>query len=133
MALSVRKASRIGIDRLAPATRVVARLLNEQVPYGSPRHPLVPAAVRVERSRVRNGQGDVGDQTALTLWFGEGPQLPAATLGGRVPRAVARTALAMAAAAAFGAMAAIATQREAERVEMEAAPRRLEGRSRATP
>ena len=72
MALSVRKASRVGIDRLAPATRVVARLLNEQVPYGSPRHPLVPAAVRVERSRVRNGQGDVGDQTALTLWFGEG-------------------------------------------------------------
>ena len=42
------------------------------------RHPLSPAAVRVERSRGRDGE-----QTAVTVWFQEGPSLPMPLLGGR--------------------------------------------------
>ncbi|MGC8460533.1 MAG: hypothetical protein ACP5OR_01625 [Candidatus Dormibacteria bacterium] len=42
---------------------------------GQPRHVLEelrPAAIRVERSHSVRG----GDQTALTVWFGDGPSLP---------------------------------------------------------
>lgn len=50
------------------------------------RHAMAPAAVRVERSRVRR-RGEEAEQVAVTMWFGEGPALPAA--GGRFGRGAA--------------------------------------------
>lgn len=41
-----------------------------------------PAALRVERSQSSGRRGERGRQTAVTLWFGEGPSLPGAG-GGR--------------------------------------------------
>jgi hypothetical protein len=52
----------------------------------SARHPMAPAAVRVERSRMR-GRRSEGEQVAVTMWFGEGPALP--TAGGRFGRGAA--------------------------------------------
>src|SRR5437868_6088735 len=46
-----------------------------------PPHPLLPSAVRVERSRRRGGRG-FADQVGGTLWFREGPALPGRGTGG---------------------------------------------------
>jgi hypothetical protein len=45
------------------------------------RHPLAPAAVRVERTRAREAE-----QTAVTVWFQEGPALPWFDAGGAPDR-----------------------------------------------
>jgi hypothetical protein len=79
------------------------------------RHPLAPAAVRVERSRVV-ADGARADQTALTVWFGTGPNLPGPTGYGSSARFVMRMAVGVLGAAALGAMGAIAAHREATRV-----------------
>jgi hypothetical protein len=79
------------------------------------RHPLTPAAVRVERARARNRRG-VAEQMAVTVWFGEGPALPAPSPGGDMARVMLRlgagvlTALAL--AAATGTVARLASSRE---------------------
>jgi hypothetical protein len=91
------------------------------------RHPLVPAALRVERSRLRSRRGETSEQTALTLWFGEGPGLPGPSGTGRTVRLVARVVVVVAGAAAIGAMGAIAGQREAERLSATADRSRLTG------
>ncbi len=80
------------------------------------RHPLAPAAVRVERSRLRGRRGESGEQTALTLWFGEGPNLPGPSGAGRAVRVMTRAAVAVIGAVAIGAMGFLASQREAERL-----------------
>jgi hypothetical protein len=79
------------------------------------RHALAPAAVRVERSRVV-ADGTRADQTALTVWFGTGPNLPGPTGHGSSARFVTRMAVGVIGAAALGAMGAIAAHREATRV-----------------
>ena len=79
------------------------------------RHPLAPAAVRVERSRMV-ADGARADQTALTVWFGTGPHLPGPTVHGSSARFVTRMAVGVLGAAALGAMGAIAAHREATRV-----------------
>jgi len=90
------------------------------------RHPLVPAAVRVERSRLRTRRGEVGDQTALTLWFGEGPALPGPSGTSRAARIVARAALAVVGAAAIGAVGVLASH-EAERLAARTEAPRIAG------
>ena len=80
------------------------------------RHPLAPAAVRVERSRLRSAAGEA-DQTAFTVWFGSGPALPSLGTTGNATRAVLRTAVAVLGAAALGALTVVAANREAARVD----------------
>lgn len=76
-----------------------------------------PAAVRIERSRVRAGEGVIADQTALTLWFGEGPSLPGLPTRGHAGRTAVRTIVGFAAAVALGAAGAIVARQEAIRLE----------------
>ena len=64
------------------------------------RHPMAPAAVRVERSRVRGRNSDA-EQVAVTMWFGEGPALPSA--GGRLGRGAVRVGAGVLSAAAVAA------------------------------
>ncbi len=117
----------LGAIRLArwPVARQAVRSLVALDSRPGQRHPLAPAALRVERSRVRHASGSA-DQTALTVWFGSGPSLPAPGLGGRASRAVLRAAAAALGAAALGALAAIAAQREVARVDAPPAVPRLE-------
>lgn len=82
-------------------------------PLFGARHPLAPAAIRVERSRVRGDRG-FGDQTALTVWFTEPPALPGPALvgaGGSSVRSVVGAAAGIAGLVALGALGAIANQR----------------------
>jgi hypothetical protein len=116
------------LSALRPAARAVWTLarrpeardaLSSLVTLSSPRpdarHPLAPAAVRVERSRLRSGAGEA-DQTAFTVWFGSGPPLPSLGTTGTATRAVLRTAVAVLGAAALGALTVVAANREAARV-----------------
>jgi len=89
-------------------------------------HPLLPSAVRVERSRHRAHNG-FADQVAVTLWFREGPDLPATVLaqnggGGELGRialrlgaGLARAGVGLAGAAALGAATVAANRLEAAR------------------
>jgi hypothetical protein len=88
------------------------------------RHPLAPAAVRVERSRAQGQRGNA-EQTALTVWFGTGPDLPSPSVGARAGSLALRASAGLLAAAALGAMGVIASQREAQRLEGAAAVRRI--------
>jgi len=87
-----------------------------------PTHPLSPAAVRVERTTSK-GEHGVAHQTALTMWFGEGPALPTPG-GGQSMRAVVGTIAGVAGMVALGALGVIASQRE-QRLEAAPALRRL--------
>ena len=75
-----------------------------------------PAAVRIERSRIHGEGGVVADQTALTLWFGEGPSLSGISVRGRATRVAVRTLAGVAAAVAIGAASALVARQEAARV-----------------
>ncbi|HEY2703139.1 MAG TPA: hypothetical protein VGL20_05565 [Candidatus Dormibacteraeota bacterium] len=87
-------------------------------------HPLLPSAVRVERSRRRGGNG-FADQVAVTLWFREGPSLPGLPPeggGGELSRialrlgiGLARAGAGLAATAAIGAATVAAQRLEAAR------------------
>jgi len=89
-------------------------------------HPLLPSAVRVERSRHRAHNG-FADQVAVTLWFREGPDLPATVFaqngGGselgrialRLGAGLARAGVGIAGAAALGAATVAANRLEAAR------------------
>jgi hypothetical protein len=86
-------------------------------------HPLLPAAVRVERSR-RRGNAGLADQVAVTLWFREGPSLPGpgavegselGRLALRVGMGLARAGVGLAGAAAVGAATVAASRLEAAR------------------
>jgi hypothetical protein len=78
-----------------------------------------PAAVRIERSHVRSEGDVVADQTALTLWFGDGPDLPDIATRGRnqATRLAVRTLVGFGAAVAIGAAGAIVARQEASRLE----------------
>jgi hypothetical protein len=78
------------------------------------RHPLAPAALRVERTRARRG-AEVAEQTAVTLWFGEGPELPAPGLSRSAWRAAAGVGATLAGAAALAVASTVAAQREGQR------------------
>jgi len=96
----------------------VAELLRRAGELGVERgrgHPLAPAALRIERSHVRQ-QGGHADQTALTVWFGSGPNLPVPSVQRGAARFAGKAAAAVVGAAALGAMAVIASHREAERL-----------------
>ena len=90
-------------------------------------HAVSPAAVRVERSRVRHPGGSA-DQTAVTMWFGSGPALPgAATFSAPALRAALRITAGVIGAAALGAMTVVAAHREAARLDAPRPIPRLEG------
>jgi hypothetical protein len=84
------------------------------------RHPLAPAALRVERSTARTDRG-IANQTALTVWFGEGPPLPSVVNGGTSMRTVVGTVAGLAGVVALGALGFIASQRDVRRLP-EASP-----------
>ncbi|MFN2451209.1 MAG: hypothetical protein ABR541_02525 [Candidatus Dormibacteria bacterium] len=77
-----------------------------------PRHPMLPAAIRVERSRFRRGD-DHGDQTAVTMWFGQGPALASPGGGPSVLRLALRIGAGALAAGAVAAASAYASRIEA--------------------
>jgi hypothetical protein len=83
------------------------------------RHPLAPAALRVERARSHRG-GERADQTAVTVWFGRGPSLPSP--GTDPVRSAARIGGGLLGAAALAAMTVIAARREEERTRVIDAP-----------
>ena len=105
---AVRAIANSGALRAAPA-------LLEQRLWRGPR----PAAVRIERSRVRADGEVVADQSALTLWFGDGPDLPAVSGRGRsqASRVAVRTLVGFVAALALGAAGALVARQEAARLE----------------
>ena len=90
----------------ARTTRLLRQVLDD------PRHPLTPAAIRVERSSARNDNGSAR-QTALTVWFNEGPSLPGPAAAGPSPRAIAGT-VAFVGMLALGALGVMAAQRQPE-------------------
>ena len=87
-----------------------------------PRHPLAPAAIRVEQARSRGGGGSA-DQTAVTVWFGQGPSLPVPG-GSDALRSAMRIGTGLLGAAALAAMTAIAARREEARHRVIDAPAR---------
>jgi hypothetical protein len=107
-------------ERAVAAIRAIARsgalgaapALLDQSRWRGPR----PAAVRIERSRVHGDNGVVAEQTALTLWFGEGPGLSGISVRGRATRVAVRTLAGVAATVAIGAVSAFAARQEASRL-----------------
>jgi hypothetical protein len=118
MATSQRAVAAVRAIASSAALRAAPALLDQRR-WKGPR----PAAVRIERSRVHSDGAVVADQTALTLWFGEGPSLPGVTSGGRnqATRVAVRTLVGFAAAMALGAAGAMVARQEAAA--------RLEGRT----
>jgi hypothetical protein len=82
------------------------------------RHPLAPAALRVERTRVHGAEP--ADQVAVTVWFSEGPALPpivaARPSAGRAALRVAASLLGAAAVAALTTAAARLAEAERPRI-----------------
>jgi len=105
-----RRALAAGLARLQESERAVPLV---------PRHPMAPAAVRIERTRSRRRRSQA-EQVAVTVWFGEGPSLPAP--GGRLGRGAMRLGAGVASAAAVAAASTLVA-RMAERP----APRTLPG------
>ncbi|HXZ99968.1 MAG TPA: hypothetical protein VEK76_06420 [Candidatus Binatia bacterium] len=95
-----------------PLERVVVRSATRLVAV--PRHPMAPAAVRVERTRARRG-GETAEQTAITLWFQEGPQLPSPSLSRSPWRVAAGVGVTLVGAAAVAVASSLAAQREEQR------------------
>jgi hypothetical protein len=83
------------------------------------RPALAPAAVRVERSRDRTGGGG---QTAITVWFGEGPALPGVPPSRSPWRMLAGLGATLAGAAALAAATTVVADREERRRLALAAP-----------
>ena len=85
------------------------------------RHPLTPAAVRVERTSARQGGGST-DQTAITVWLGEGPSLPVPGISRSPWRTAAGVGITLIGAAAVAAASTLAAQREQDRRRLAARP-----------
>jgi hypothetical protein len=114
MGTSERAVALVGAIARSGAMRAAPALLDQ-----GRRRSSRPAAVRIERSRVR-GEGEVvADQTALTVWFGEGPDLPGVSGRGRnqATRLVVRTLVGFVAAIALGAAGAMVARQEASRLD----------------
>jgi hypothetical protein len=114
MATSERAVAAVRAIASSAALRAAPALLDQRR-WKGPR----PAAVRIERSRVHADGGVVADQTALTLWFGNAPDLPGVTGRGRnqATRVAVRTLVGFAAAMALGAAGAMVARQEAARLE----------------
>jgi hypothetical protein len=92
-------------EALARFEQGVAPVLSRSI---APRHPMAPAAVRIERSRVRRRHQE-SEQVAVTMWFGEGPALPG--LGGsRLGRGAVRVGAGVLSAAAVAAATTLASR-----------------------
>jgi hypothetical protein len=102
------------------ATAALRRLDMPPVLAGNARHPLAPAALRVERARS-HGNGMRAEQTAITVWFGTGPSLPGPG-GGDALRNAMRIGGGVIGAAALAAMTVIAARREEQRARVIDAP-----------
>jgi hypothetical protein len=81
----------------------------------TPRHPLQPAAVRLERSRSEGSAGRA-QQTAITMWFGDGPALPSP--GSDALRGAVRVGAGVVGVAALAAMTVVAAQASADRARL---------------
>jgi hypothetical protein len=103
---------------LSAATAALRRLEAPAVAGTSPRHPLAPAALRVERAKS-HGNGVRAEQTAITVWFGQGPSLPGPG-GGDALRSAVRIGSGVIGAAALAAMTVIAARREEQRKVIDA-------------
>jgi hypothetical protein len=104
-------------------TAAGAALRRLQTPPAAPppeRHPLTPAALRFERARS-DRRGDRAEQTAVTVWFGQGPSLPGPG-GGDALRGAMRLGTGLLGAAALAAMTVIAARREEARARVIDAP-----------
>jgi hypothetical protein len=102
---------------LSAATAALRRLEAPTAAGQGQRHPMAPAALRVERARSR-GNGTRAEQTAITVWFGQGPSLPGP--GGDALRSAARIGGSVIGAAALAAMTVIAARREEQRKVIDA-------------
>jgi hypothetical protein len=109
-------------QRRRAVVEALARFEQGVAPVGAARHPMAPAAVRVERTRSR-GRRSEAEQVAVTMWFGEGPALPAA--GGRFGRGAVRVGAGVVSAAAVAAASTLVTRW----VERERVPRVVGGES----
>jgi hypothetical protein len=106
---------------LRAATTSALRRLERAAPAaGTGRHPLAPAALRVERARSGR-KGERAEQTAVTVWFGEGPALPAPG-GGDTLRSAMRIGTGVLGAIALAAMTVIAARKEESRAKVIDAP-----------
>jgi hypothetical protein len=85
------------------------------------RHPLTPAAVRVERTSAHHGGGST-DQTAITVWLGEGPSLPVPGAARSPWRTAAGVGITLIGAAAVAVASTLAAQREQDRRRLAARP-----------
>ena len=101
------------------AATAALRQLDTGAARRSDRHPVMPAAVRIERA-VSRREGERSEQTAITVWFGQGPSLPIP--GGSTARGAMRITTGVIGAAALAAMTAIAARREEARSRVIDAP-----------
>jgi hypothetical protein len=96
----------------------VERLPAELLGLPASRHPLAPAALRVERTRALGAE--TADQVAVTVWFGEGPSLPPIVAarggGGRTALRVGASLLGAAAVAALTTAAARLAEADRPRI-----------------
>lgn len=107
----------------APAARAAVRQMTRLAASPAPaqRHPLVPAAVRVERSQGRDHRGRTSELTAVTVWLGEGPALPGG--GAADPlRAALRVGTSVVGAAAIAAVGVLAARQEGWRARLAETP-----------
>ena len=106
---------------LARAAGVALRRFDTTAATGhrGERHPLSPAALRVERARSGRG-AERAEQTAVTVWFGQGPSLPSP--GTDPVRSAVRIGGGLIGAAALAAMTVIAARREEARTRVIDAP-----------
>ncbi|MBV8194861.1 MAG: hypothetical protein JOY80_04975 [Candidatus Dormibacteraeota bacterium] len=95
----------------SPGSRAIAAARTLVDLAADKRHPLAPSAVRVERSSAHGDRGQ-SHQTALTVWFGQGPSLPIPGGGGPSMRTVVGAVAGFAGVVALGALGVIASQRE---------------------
>ena len=111
----------VGAVRGSPLRAAAAAALRRlEAPAQGQLHPLVPAAVRIERARSHR-RGDSAEQTAVTVWFGQGPSLPVPG-GGDAMRSAMRLTTGVVGAAALAALSVIAARREEERARVIDAP-----------
>jgi hypothetical protein len=89
----------------ARATELLRAVLDDR------RHALTPAAIRVERTTARY-EGGESRQSALTVWFSEGPALPGPAPAGPSARTVANTVAGIVGVVALGALGVMAAQRQ---------------------
>lgn len=112
----------------ARATELIRTALDDR------RNPLTPAAIRMERSTAKY-EGGTSKQSALTVWFGEGPALPGPAPAGPSARTVAGAVAGIVGVVALGALGVMAAQQQPRLVDgsRQERPRRLHQPSSAPP